>query len=483
MNEGVRALSGGDLETSLKKLTEVTKLDGRNSQAWFLLGVSKHRKKDLAGAEDAYKKCISINPKLVDAQCNLANILNEYGRYNEAENIYLQAAGIAPRHPDVHFNYGVMLSKLERHADAAAAFRNAILYLPDYGQAYNWLAASLVQLGAHKDALVAIEQACRLIPSDIEFHLLKARIQRSLTFHDAAQSSLKQCISIQAKTAQDRSVQAVALLRLGNISAAFDAMSFLGFPKYSEHSEFSRTTDFRSNFRNLPDMKVLKQKNRSPEKLIMVSGDKAYIDRFFPKFLKSADYQNPSISIHLHGMLSSEEECKAISELVSDRVSVSYEIYIPTDKTGYTTRRFIRLMQFLNFFKTPMFCMDIDSMLQKDFDPLFKILQNTDIGIYRRQDDPIFHQLIHAAIFYASPTPGALRFLNFFARYVHYLEIRGNLRWFSDQLALLAADEWFKRRDNEVSVTQLDREVMTSATVTEKTYVLSFKGSQKDHIG
>ena len=94
----------------------------------------------------------------------------------------------------------------------------------------------------------------------------------------------------------------------------------------------------------------------------------------------------------------------------------------------------------------------------------------------------VITQLTHAAMLYASPTAGALRFLGFFSNYVNYLESRNKLNWFADQMALLATKLWVNRFPGIVIVKQIPVEFMSWTAQQANTLVFTFKGGQKDFV-
>ena len=88
-------------------------------------------------------------------------------------------------------------------------------------------------------------------------------------------------------------------------------------------------------------------------------------------------------------------------------------------------------------------------------DNFYETFSKADVGLYRRDLETSINQLIHAGMFYASPTKPALRFLGFFINYIQHLEETKTLKWFADQMALLAADQWSLRASGVVNVKKI----------------------------
>lgn len=59
-----------------------------------------------------YVSHIRINPNYIDAMMNLAGILSEQNKLDEAESYYKQVFALSPSNPDGYNNYGVFLAKI-----------------------------------------------------------------------------------------------------------------------------------------------------------------------------------------------------------------------------------------------------------------------------------------------------------------------------------------------------------------------------------
>jgi tetratricopeptide (TPR) repeat protein len=103
-------------------------------------------------AANWYRKALEIDPYLVPAIINLANI--HYGRDElaEAQALYERAIGLDPDFFEAHFNLGNIYHDLGRFQEAASCYRTALGLNPQYADAHFYLAITLEKTGYSLEA-------------------------------------------------------------------------------------------------------------------------------------------------------------------------------------------------------------------------------------------------------------------------------------------------------------------------------------------
>jgi len=103
-------------------------------------------------AANWYRKALEIDPYLVPALINLANI--HYGRDElaEAQALYERAIGLDPDFFEAHFNLGNIYHDLGRFQEAAACYDLALELNPQYADAHFYLAITLEKTGHSAEA-------------------------------------------------------------------------------------------------------------------------------------------------------------------------------------------------------------------------------------------------------------------------------------------------------------------------------------------
>jgi tetratricopeptide (TPR) repeat protein len=105
-------------------------------------------------AAAAYRKALVIDPDLVPAIVNLANIHYARDELIEAQALYERAIGLDPDCFEAHFNLGNILHDLGRYDGALGCYRDAVALNPRYADAHFYLAVTLEKVGHSPDAKV-----------------------------------------------------------------------------------------------------------------------------------------------------------------------------------------------------------------------------------------------------------------------------------------------------------------------------------------
>ena len=143
--QGGRQASGpaslGDPQAALaaKYFVEGSRLDD---------GTEQH----LDSAAAAYRKALIIDPDLVPAIVNLANIHYARDELIEAQALYERAIGLEIDCFEAHFNLGNILHDLGRFDRALLYYRDAVSLNPSYPDAHFYLAVTLEKTGHSPEA-------------------------------------------------------------------------------------------------------------------------------------------------------------------------------------------------------------------------------------------------------------------------------------------------------------------------------------------
>jgi tetratricopeptide (TPR) repeat protein len=109
--------------------------------------------RDAAGAADAYRRALALDPSLTDAYVNLGRLRHENGDAREAARLYHLALERSPEDPVLHFNLALALEDTQGAEAAIRHYERALALDPDFADAHYNLAGLYEQAGRGADAL------------------------------------------------------------------------------------------------------------------------------------------------------------------------------------------------------------------------------------------------------------------------------------------------------------------------------------------
>ena len=103
-------------------------------------------------AAAAYRRALEIDPYLVPALINLANIHYTRSELVEAQALYERAIGLESDFFEAHFNLGNIYHDLGRLPEAQGCYREALKLNRSYADAHFYLAVTFEKMGLSQDA-------------------------------------------------------------------------------------------------------------------------------------------------------------------------------------------------------------------------------------------------------------------------------------------------------------------------------------------
>ncbi len=124
-------------------------------------------------AMNAYRRALEVDPYLVPALINLANL--HYSRDDgvEAQALYERAIALEPHVFEAHFNLGNIFHDLGRFTEAQGCYREALRLNPTYPEAHFYLAVTLEKGGRSQEARAHWRAYQQLAPDGEWVHLAK----------------------------------------------------------------------------------------------------------------------------------------------------------------------------------------------------------------------------------------------------------------------------------------------------------------------
>jgi tetratricopeptide (TPR) repeat protein len=99
-----------------------------------------------------YRRALELDPYMVPALINLANIHYARDETVEAQALYERAIALDAEVFEAHFNLGNILHDMGRYPEALACYRDALQLNPSYADAHFYMAVTLEKIGRSPDA-------------------------------------------------------------------------------------------------------------------------------------------------------------------------------------------------------------------------------------------------------------------------------------------------------------------------------------------
>ncbi|WP_459863353.1 tetratricopeptide repeat protein [Endothiovibrio diazotrophicus] len=152
LQQGMELHRAGRLDEAAARYRRVLKVQPKNADAHYLLGVIAQQQGDLAAAADRIGKSLLRNPHFAAAHSALSVVRLELGEVSGALESAERALRLTPDAPDVQYNRANALRAAGRLEEACTGYRQALALRPDYLTAANNLGVTLEQLGRLDEA-------------------------------------------------------------------------------------------------------------------------------------------------------------------------------------------------------------------------------------------------------------------------------------------------------------------------------------------
>lgn len=197
VNEGNAYLLLGRFGDAEKAYTNAIKLNPNHVEAFYNLGIVKHKLGDYDSAIFNYGRAIeSSGDKSSNARINRGLLYRQQKQYKKSADD-LQRAIILNPSTRAHNNYGTVLADIGRFEDAVEHFRRAITLDAQNDSAYANMANCLFLSGKLNEALICIEKALSISPDNQEHLLLDSIINLSAEKYIQALESVRIALKYQ----------------------------------------------------------------------------------------------------------------------------------------------------------------------------------------------------------------------------------------------------------------------------------------------
>lgn len=157
---GIALSAQGANSEATDALKKSIQLDPDVPEAFYALGLTAKQE-----GEPFFRRALQLDPFLWTAHANLALLLTDQGRRDEAVFHFAKAARLEPRNAANHYEYALTLAQLNRFEESRTEAEAALRQGPDLAEAHELLGGLRARDGDFDAALTHYEAAVRIKPN------------------------------------------------------------------------------------------------------------------------------------------------------------------------------------------------------------------------------------------------------------------------------------------------------------------------------
>lgn len=213
---------GGASRKALKALAA----DERNGTAWHVLAIAREKSGDLIQALTAYEAALKLLPDDKAVAQDLARLAQRLGYLDIAEKLLLHYLSVDPQHIEAANNLACVLRDQNRYDQAIEVLRPRIQEAPDNPMLWNTLGTVMSDQGDMATAITFFDEALRLDPGFTKARYNRGNARQPLGDLLGALEDLETALPHAApgyEAAMMRMARALTLMSAGRLQEGFEA--------------------------------------------------------------------------------------------------------------------------------------------------------------------------------------------------------------------------------------------------------------------
>ncbi|MFN3536744.1 MAG: tetratricopeptide repeat protein [Brevundimonas sp.] len=214
-----------DYEGASKRALKALELDSQNGLAWHVLAIAREKAGDVVQALNAYEAALKLLPSDTAVAQDLARLAQRLGYLEIAEKLLRHYLAADPDHIEAINNLACVLRDRNRYDEAIEVLRARLQTAPDSALMWNTLGTVLGDQGDMGTALTFYDEALRLQPDFAKARYNRGNARQPLGDFEGALEDIETALPYAApgyETAMMTMARALTLLGSGRLKDAYD---------------------------------------------------------------------------------------------------------------------------------------------------------------------------------------------------------------------------------------------------------------------
>jgi len=242
LHKAADAIRRHDHKAAAEYALKALQTDETNGFGWYLLAMSREGAGDFRSSLQAYEAALQLIPTHVELANDLGRLAARLGMHEVAEKLFRAFALAHPESIDAHNNVACVVRDQNRYEEAIDILTLAIQRFPESAILWNTLATVLAERGDVAESMVFFDESCRLDPA-----MHKARYNRGnarLSMGDC-EGALADCEEALSGPMQDhertmmRLARATMHIASGELGEGWDGYEERLSPSYVDVTHFA----------------------------------------------------------------------------------------------------------------------------------------------------------------------------------------------------------------------------------------------------
>ena len=213
-----------DIVVDVDRLQALVQADPDNPEVHLQLAQGLQERGRYSEVEGHYREALALDPKHARTLTGLGAFLYTQGARAQAIALLRRAIDVAQDMAEPHYLLGNIALSDEQYARAIAHYETAIIVDPRHDLAYYNLAGSHARRGEWRPAIAVLERGLRALPASVELRMQLAYAAAVRGDHDHAVETLRDVVALDPQRSDAYVMMAKALRETERAEEAIDVL-------------------------------------------------------------------------------------------------------------------------------------------------------------------------------------------------------------------------------------------------------------------